>query len=398
MNIKRNLFNIVIILLISAVYIGCEGPAGPQGETKVVQFEGFAPDINCGDCHNPDYDSVYYLSARRIQWMQSTHYLGGTYATRNNAPCSGCHTTEGLIERANAKFPPQVPPTGWSVVTDQPNSTPVGCFACHSPHSKGNFGLRTVAPVVIWSPMEEISDQTIDLGKGNMCLNCHQTRSTSFTPKMRKSISATDSLVITSSRWYPHYGVQGLMFLGAGKGGGFEFPGKTYGNSSHPSHTQIVQGGCPTCHMADPADGLSGGHSNKIHYETSSGAERYNTNGCLQSGCHSGSIDVEKFVGGSASLTGGMGVNEYVHAYLDTLATLLKAKKILSSSGLVNGNNGTSSASSSNPRTFVGPSGLLKAGALYNYYFIEHDASGGIHNSRYTLQLLNDSIEEMRKP
>ena len=402
---KKIFYLIIAAMLIIGMFEACEGPEGPMGPQgdpgtpgsgSVVNWEGFKEGIVCGECHNPDIDTTYYVWARKFQWEHSRHYLGDTYATRNNAPCSGCHTTEGLVQRALAGFPPQVFPVGWSVVTSQPNSTPVGCFACHSPHSNGDFSLRTasLSDVVIWSPMEGIEDQTIDLGKGNMCLMCHQTRGTSFNPKMKMSQGATDTLKITSSRWYPHYGVQGLMFLGASKGGGFEFSGTSYENSSHPTHEQIVQGGCPSCHMAEPEEGVSGGHTNNIEIEEGD----YNTNGCLQSGCHSGSIDVETFVGGSASLTGGMGVYEYVGEYLDTLANLLMSEGILGTNGLVQGNNGTSNASSSNPRTFVGPSGLLKAGALYNYYFIEHDASHGIHNSRYTIQLLNDSIEEMKKP
>lgn len=398
-----NLF--IAAMLIIGMFAACEGPEGPMGPKgdtgapgsgSVVNWEGFKDGIVCGECHNPDIDTTYYVWARKFQWEQSTHFLGGTWATRNNAPCSGCHTTEGLVQRALAGFPPQVFPIGWSVVSSQPNSTPVGCFACHSPHSKGDFSLRTesLSGVVHWSPMEGIEDPTLDLGKGNMCMMCHQTRGTSFSPKMRQSQGATDTLKITSSRWYPHYGVQGLMFLGAGYGGGFEFPGSSYDNSSHPSHSQIIEGGCGTCHMAEPEDGISGGHTFNIEYDEGD----YNTNGCLQAGCHSGEIDVETYVGGSASLTDGMGVHEYVAENLDTLANLLRSKGYIGSNGLVQGNNGTSNASSSNPRTFVGSSGLLQAGALYNYYFIEHDASHGIHNARYTIKLLNDSIEEMKKP
>ena len=390
-------FYLLIAALLLTGLLGCEGPAGPPGDTTIANLEGFKEGIKCGDCHNPDTDTVNYVWAKKYQWEKSKHFYGGTFADRNTAPCAGCHTTEGFIQRARANFPAQVAPTVWSVVTTQTNPTPVGCFACHSPHSNGDFRRRTEASVILWSPMEGISDQTIDFGKGNICLNCHQPRS-SYTPRMKTSMGATDTLKITSSRWYPHYGVQGLMFLGPGKGGGFEFPGKTYENSSHSSQTGITQNGCPTCHMVDPTAGLNGGHSNLIGYLTASGTEAFNTNGCLQAGCHTGTMDVEKYIGASSSLTGGMGAYEYVHAYLDTLGTLLADKGILNSSGLVNGNNGTSNASNSNPRTFVGPDGLLKAGALYNYFFIEHDLSGGIHNSKYAIQLLNNSIEEMRKP
>ena len=40
----------------------------------------------------------------------------------------------------------------------------------------------------------------------------------------------------------------------------------------------------------------------------------------------------------------------------------------------------------------------IKAGAMYNYFFIEHDLSQGVHNSKYAIQLLLDSIAELRKP
>lgn len=374
---------------------GDAGPAGPPGESTILQLEGFADGIVCADCHNPDIDTTFYVWAIKWQWEAAGHVTGGTFADRNNAPCSGCHTTEGFIQRAKAGFPAQATGSAWgSVVTSQSNPSPVGCFACHSPHSNGDFRRRTTVPVQLWSPMDGISDPTVDLGTGNICLNCHQPRGTSFSPKMKTTQGATDTLRITSSRWYPHYGVQGHMFLGVGSGGGFEFPGKTYANSPHTSQSTITQQGCPTCHMAEPDDLGNGGHSNVIGYGTPT---EYNVNGCTQSGCH-GSMDVDTYVGGSSSLTGGMGVHTYVHDYLDTLATLLQAKGIIGSNGLVQGNNGTSNASSSNPRTFVGQAGLLQAGALYNFYFVEHDASHGIHNSRYALQLLNDSIEEMRKP
>lgn len=363
---------------------GPEGPAGPAGESKILQLEGFAPDINCGDCHNPDTDSTYFVWAKRYQWELSKHYYGGDYE-RDSYPCAGCHTTEGFIERAKANFPPQ---TAWSgVVTAHIDASPPGCFACHSPHSNGDFKRRTEAAVTLLSPMSGVADQTVDLGTGNICLNCHQPRSLS--PKMPQAPAATDSITITSSRWYPHYGVQGLMFKGAGSGGGFEFPSKTYQNSPHPSQAAITAEGCVTCHMAPavPGSGIAGGHTMNIHYTGPHGEDNWLVSGCTQSGCHSSMSDVETYVSTSASLTGGMGVRAFVEANLDTLDQLLISKGYIDSTGLV-------VASSGSPLKIP----AIKAGALYNYFFIEHDMSAGVHNSKYTIQLLLDSIEELRKP
>jgi len=363
---------------------GPEGPAGPAGESKILQLEGFAPDIKCGDCHNPDTDSTYYVWAKKYQWELSKHYYGGDYE-RDQYPCAGCHTTEGFIERAKAGFPSQ---TAWGgVVTSHTDASPPGCFACHSPHSNGDFRRRTEAPVTLLSPMSGVSDQSVDLGKGNICLNCHQPRSLS--PQMPKSPALTDSITITSSRWYPHYGVQGLMFKGAGFGGGFEFPGKNYSNSPHSSQATILAEGCVTCHMADPVagSGIAGGHTMNVHYTGPHGEDEWLTTGCTQSGCHSSMNDVPNYVSVSASLTGGMGAHEFVEANLDTLNQLLIAKGYVDTTGLVQ-------ASSSTPLKIP----AMKAGALYNYFFLEHDMSMGIHNSKYAIQLVLDSIEELRKP
>ncbi|MBI2620255.1 MAG: hypothetical protein HYW57_09250 [Ignavibacteriales bacterium] len=282
-------------------------------------------------------------------------------------------------------------------MTSQVDASPPGCFACHSPHSNGDFALRSVSPVTQLSPLSGVTNPIFDYGKGNQCVACHQPRSLS--PQMPNTAPAsTDTLRITNSRWYAHYGVQGLMLMGEG---GYKFPGYTYtGNSPHAASTLLKQEGCIACHMApsNAGSGIGGGHTMNVNYLNTSGNPTWNTNGCLVSGCHSSMASVDDYVSTSASLTGGMGAHKYVHQYLDTLKNLLVSNLLLHpTSGLVMGGNGTSTASSSNPKIFVG-SQILKAGALYNYFFLEHDLGGGAHNSKYAIELLQSSIEEMKKP
>ena len=40
----------------------------------------------------------------------------------------------------------------------------------------------------------------------------------------------------------------------------------------------------------------------------------------------------------------------------------------------------------------------MKAGARYNYFFVEHDLSKGIHNTRYARELLASSLAALRAP
>jgi hypothetical protein len=93
------------------------------------------------------------------------------------------------------------------------------------------------------------------------------------------------------------------------------------------------------------------------------------------------------------STTAPIGAQTATLANLDTLMNLLGNKGYLdtvSSSpnyGLVKLTNG---------KLVVKPA--IKAGALYNFFLIENDFSNGVHNTKYTIELLRSSIGELRKP
>ncbi len=351
------------MLLVAAVILfpGCkgeQGPAGPAGATTVTNLEGFAPDIKCATCHDPNQDSTYHLLGREQQWAQSVHAIGGNY-DRSTTPCSGCHTTEGFIQRMNNL-----------TVTNQSEPTPPGCFACHSPHARGDFSLRNITPVTLVSNISGVASPVFDYGNGNLCVQCHQPRTMS--PLMPGSPAATDSVVITNSRWYSHYGVQSQMLMGEG---GFKFPDFTYsGNSNHTANAGIKQEGCPTCHMAEQAGIVdAGGHTMK--FEEASGSDLLAS--CNQAGCHGGGMTQDVFDGIQGDL----------QANLDTLQSLLVARGWIDT---------TSSIQLPGGKLVIKPA--IKAGALYNYFFVMHDKSMGVHNHQYATDLVRSSIAELRKP
>lgn len=402
MNTRITFYIFVVIMFVMVVaVVGCKGPEGPQGppgETTLVNLEGFAPGIKCGTCHIPDTDTTYYLLARAYQWSTSKHAVGGDLE-RNGSTCAGCHTSEGFVQRMKNL-------AGGStsqVVSNQVQPSPPGCFACHSPHLRANFTLRDTTPVTIKSFVTGVPDAVFDYGKGNLCVKCHQTRTTSTLsplPDPTKT-AATDTISITSSRWYPHYGVQGQMFLGTG---GFQFAGYTYtGNSYHSTATAIKQKGCVICHMAEPVysassgAGKGGGHTMNIRY-TWEGTAGSVVVGCKVSGCHPSSMTTPDIAGAS---TGGVPVQTLVHAYLDTLEQLMTDKTGVLTGGrykrewLVPGTEGYSINASSSKPLKISPAS--RAGALWNYLFVEHDRSEGVHNTKYTLELLKSSIAELRK-
>lgn len=374
--------------------VGPQGPAGQDGK-DFEGLEGFADGIKCATCHSSEQDTVYYVAARRYQWSSSKHAIGGR-SERNLANCAGCHTTEGFQEMWR---------NGWStqVVKQVNNPSPPSCFACHSPHARNDFSLRDTGAVTITSFIEGVPDAVYDYGNSNICARCHQTRTSSpMSPKPNPAKTAdTDTITITSSRWYPHYGVNTQMLMGTG---GFQFIDYTYtGNSPHTDNATMKEKGCIMCHMAEPiggGGGIVGGHTFWTKTESEEFGTVYNFTGCRTSGCHASTFNTFDYISTSSSLTGGVGVQTYIKNYLDTLHAMLTDTNVvgkwtvgtkkpwLTASGLVN-------ATSSNPLRIRPAS---RAGALYNYFFLEHEGSFGVHNSRYAIELLKSSIAELRKP
>jgi Zn finger protein HypA/HybF involved in hydrogenase expression len=379
--------NVLIVLTAIALFglIACEGPAGPAGkdgatgkdgvagkDAGFVYFDGFKADLKCSSCHNADTDTVNNVAARSIQWANSLHG-SGTASEENRVSCVECHSTEGFIMKAK----------GITIASDIVNVTPPNCFACHSPHAKGDFSLRTTASVSLTSNIIGVNASTFNVGNGNLCVACHRPRpitasATTMLPDPTKT-AMTDTLKIASSRWYGHYGVQGQILIGAGA---FQFQGTTtYGTTSqHSTMAPISTNGCITCHMADftPANAYGnkiGGHTMAISYIPEGSTTTVEMlNGCKT--CHS---SITKLDYNSKVTT--------FKANLDTLKKLLVAKNWIDTLDALK-------ATSTAPLKIVPAS---RGGALFNYMMLIHDGSKGVHNPIYANDVVRASIAEMRK-
>jgi len=363
--------NFLTVLTAIALFglVACEGPAGPAGKdgstgpkgdnAGFVYFEGFKADLKCATCHTPDTDTLYHKSAVTYQWSSSKHATGRT-SFENSTTCAPCHTTEGFVQSQTGK-----------TITQAFNSTPVGCFACHSPHKNGDFALRTVTPPTILSNLTGVADYTFDYGKGNLCAQCHKPRTQANKLDPSKSTSTdvvNDSIKITSGRWYSHYGVQTQMLMGKG---GYEWANGPVpiGNSYHTTAAGIKTDGCTACHMPNARGDYDGGHTMILESD-----EGQNVNGCLTSGCHTGTTSTFKLDYKSAMTT--------TNKNLDTLKILLAQAGWLDTTAM------------QAKLVTIKPSN--RAGALWNFFLVEHDLSQGVHNTAYANALLRNSIAKMR--
>ena len=147
----RHKFGVLIGILAVGMLLlsGCSGKRGLQGESGTAE---------CIQCHS-DNTTIMAIDG---QWRNSVHATGANFE-RNTSPCSGCHTSEGFVTRMGGADP-----------GTPPNPSPVGCFACHEPHTNKNFNLRTTAAVTM-----EMGNATYDRGLSNLCANCHHARALS---------------------------------------------------------------------------------------------------------------------------------------------------------------------------------------------------------------------------
>ncbi len=317
---------------------GPDGPTGPAGQTG----EGVQ---NCKDCHG----SNQLITGKLFQWENSVHLLGGHYE-RNTATCALCHTSQGFLEVAGTG----ATATGGTI--EEP--LPINCYTCHQIHqtyTQDDWALTTTDPVTFW-----VKGEMADIGAGNLCLNCHQAR----IPSPALPEPGVDGMAtLTSSRFGPHHGSQGVMFTG---NAAYEVPGdEPYVNSLH---TTLIGNSCVTCHMAPTTGGRdAGGHTFRV--ESVDG--ELNVNGCIQ--CHTDADELETLVADT-------------QAEIEDLMLQLGTR--LNELGILQDNLELANASSGSPLNLTN----VQLGALWNYQYVREDQSFGVHNGKYARALLKNSL------
>jgi formate-dependent nitrite reductase cytochrome c552 subunit len=348
----------VIMFLGIVIFTSCtkEGPAGPDGRDGEDGIDGTNGTATCIQCH----DNSQMMFAKVNQWEHSMHAMGET-SFENGTSCAPCHTSQGFLERMATDT------TATAAAIENPNM--VNCYTCHNiheTHTIADWALTYENAVNYWSTGGETV--TLDLGKGNICANCHQSRKVNPYPV----VGSPDNVTITSYRYGPHNGPVANVIGGFG---GYEISGSVaYGSNPHAN----VADGCVACHMSTAVGNLAGGHTMKIGYEEG-GSEELNLAGCAT--CHS---DLDALAGSIEAR------QTEINDLLIQLLAKLVALGVTNESGYVQGDNG-GNASTSNPATLT-PN---EAGAVLNYKLVASDKSLGIHNLLYAKALLTNSIESL---
>jgi hypothetical protein len=294
---------------------------------------------NCMDCHG----NSQLITAKVFQWERSVHATGGHYE-RNTASCAGCHTSQGFLDRLATG--------GTTASMDIENPLPQNCYTCHMIHTtytEEDWAFTQTQPVTFW-----VGGETVDLGKGNLCISCHQAR---VPDPALPPVGENATYMVTNKRYGPHHGAQGVLFTGSSA----YKVGTGYENSSH---TTLVPDACITCHMAKVLGAnLAGGHTFRVESEEG----ELNTNGCAL--CHTDE---------DALLDRVDEVQAEIANLLDSLGNKMHDLGLLDADleyAVV-------------PQEFTS----VQLGVLWNYQFVKEDKSGGVHNYKFTKTLLENSI------
>lgn len=379
MRIRANGWALIVVLAFGLALAGCagddgkdgaagpQGPAGPTGPTGPTGPEGPAgPEgtsgtADCGNCHNDNTE----LKAALVQYSHSMHSSDaiiwevnrdGGLSSTGNSRCFICHTSEGFVSNL----------AGNAAVSSNP--TQVGCRTCHAPHTTKDFRLRTDAAVSL------LDGTVFDKGAGNICANCHQSR----TDTRRQFPAAADSVTMTSFRFGPHYTPQADAYRGTG---GYDF-GTAVPTSPHYA---AVPGSCVECHMFTPKGTTVGGHTFRMANEEEGGD---NTASCATANCHPGLTTFDR----QATVDwDGDGTTEGTQAEFDGLFTQLRdrllALDLIRQDDYVNVPTG---------QTRRVPKDV--AGAIWNFRVALTEGSRGVHNTKYVMTLMQRSLAALEEP
>ncbi len=214
--------------------------------TEFMLVDGYQvgpmPD-SCTSCHAHDpaggSDNIV------TQWAASGHADG--YGEPFNhwngegevsSSCSRCHSTGGFQQLADSSAGGVLP--DFDAVTAQSAFYPkvLTCETCHVPNGGGETRYQAGQLQQIPFPSGAVKD----LGdSSNICMQCHQGR---------ESGKSVEEASLPRGFINLHYFAEAAMYFGTDVTAGYEQPGMTYaGQNTFSGHEQIKRQNCIQCHL-----------------------------------------------------------------------------------------------------------------------------------------------------
>lgn len=351
--------------------IGCENCHGPMGQHK-ASFGGTAQERFVAKTLDPDACNVCHDGSTKHSI--GSYFRGSMHASQVDeagSGCAPCHTGGSFVKWTKIGKPIPFPSAQYDAATmDGTNTT---CAVCHEPHT---MALRTTS---IDSLRNGYKPPAGTGGMGALCMNCHQARNNNAT----SYVKSAGPYYGFKSRFYPHHSNQADMFLGRNL---YEFGDtKLTGINTHVG----LENGCVTCHMGmrntlpnhtfsmDPAD---------PNYTLLGGSRNYDpVTACV--GCHGAMTTYDDIKAGWDYDKDGVveGVESEVAGLMATLKSRLPQRN-----GEVVGDGVNSTVTAADSAAVYNRKDLVEG--IFTYWSVFEDRSGGMHNAKYTVALLQKAL------
>lgn len=325
--------------------------------------------------------------------------------TENVVQATGRHATSGHTDRGSQAF------THWN--NDDPPVVPTQCAACHgTPGFLDFLGEDGSAPGTVdqAAPAGEVVQcnachnpsahalervafnsgaEVEPVGSEAPCLICHQSRQSTDSVEAALQGLADDVVSPDLSFIDPHYKIAASTQRGSAARSGYQYPDRQYaGYFAHAAGAEI----CTDCHnphsLAVQPQLCATCHSNVAGIGDLTGIRTqpgdYDGDGDTREGIHSEVVSL----------------HERLLDALQQYARSVAGKPIVYGAAfpyfVVDSNdNGMADPEEMNPGNRYDAWTPRMIRAAYNYQFVQKDGGGYVHNARYVLQLLHDSLVDL---
>lgn len=313
----------------------CHGPNDSAAHIQTIAIGPFSsPRISysaevCGTCHGEGAHHIYAewstpapADALGVRMGHSNRdgALLGAGATGLNRSCGRCHTAQGFDlyteELDNGRFTlNQVPANVVAAITTA-NAEPVTCTGCHDPHDATNPNQLRVYGDTELLPS---GFRGYGLGKGALCVTCHNSRNGARTGSDTLTYLHEDGEAYNSGNptgySAPHQAAQGDVFLGRNA---YFMGARLPMTSDHAA----IEDSCVGCHMAlQPKEYIAHGSPQKSGHLFRIAEE---DRGALCSNCHGDYVN-------------GEGIQGSVEAQLEALEQRMAAAAMAKINGIPGG-------------------------------------------------------------
>ena len=351
--------------------IACESCHGPGSQHPGKESANLDVAV-CGQCHQENAED----NQRVEQWRLGPHgaddkYLSVSLSEAANPSCTKCHSPASFVDNLKGKALTRL-------VAGR-----LTCQACHDPHNVAQFPLEAhqvrVYDDVTLDDSVNPSSRPVLTGQGPsaLCMYCHNARRSppptySSANTLPHESTATDVLLGLRASTNVQTIVSGVTNTLASV---------TLENSAHAGVAK-----CVNCHMYKTGSNTFGDHTFSM---TDRLTGEDNLAACNQ--CHAGVDPVAEFDHVSVVVSGrphggdydGNGVTEGVQTEVDGVMTNLVTKMFATGMNR-NGTGGALWAGYSTDAVVR----AVQRNAAWNEFLIERELSHGVHNTAFTVRLL----------